>query len=327
MNKLSSARPQAGPAQDCPPPSVLPTLALLALVGGFFTPWFDITYFGLGPFSFAALDLAGGALYAVALAGFVLTTLVDLSRGRRGSQVTQVLSRVLTAYTAFWLALEVILDLGSGSPFHPTFGFGLVASFAGSVLGVLASRPARQTDGAPAPVAPDTDLVVAEASGRSYGLIGRDEFAAHLSSATAQAVDGRLALVVVRLDLPESDRRHGPAAADQISAAVSHRLRAQLRTDDMVTASAPGKFTVLLSGNPSEEMAGFVALRLASSLATPPPALPRRLARLYAVSVTLEVVGDGSGSNDSGSGSGDSGRASTTVQNRLSASPRATARP
>lgn len=262
----------------------LPMAGILALVGGLFVPWVEIPYFRAGPVSVGVLDLPGGTAYAAIVAAFVIGAICRATR-RRTSRLALLVTAVgLAAYSGFWLLGALVFDLKSDFTLsHLTSGFGLLVSFTGGVLSVLAIRAqAARREGSDLTLPKDTDR-------RSSELASREEFLDRLGAlSTGGTSHEAVPLVFVRPDgLTEIRRRYGSPAADRISAALTHRLRAHLREADTVVSFLPGEVFILLSGGVSEENAMVVVRRLKATLAKPIPSVKRRHAKLLTITVQL----------------------------------------
>lgn len=273
----------------------LPSVGIVALVAGVFVPWLNISYFGVGRVSAGALDLPGGTVYAAVVAVFVMGALCGGARRRPSRVALLVMATGLAAYSAFWLLGELVLDLKSDvSLSHPSFGFGLLLSFAGSVLSVLMVRATGRRRSMAQHDDEGSDLILPqETGGRSSGLASCEELLDRLHGLSpGSGGDETVPLVFVRLDgLQEIQSRYGSPAADRISVAMAHRLRAQLRQDDTVARLAPGEVLILLSGEVSGENATVVVRRLQAILAMPVPSVKRRHAKLLRVTVQLVQAG------------------------------------
>jgi GGDEF domain-containing protein len=260
-------------------------VGIVALVGGLFGTWLNILYFRVGSVSAGVLDLPGGSAYGVAVAAFVIGVLCRGDRRRAGRSALLVLAISLAAYSGFWLGGALIIDLNSSfSLSHPSFGFGLLLSFAGSVLSVLVihAQAARRAT-------PSDFTLPEESDSQSHELASCEEFLDRLRAlSTGGTGDEAVPLVFVRTDgLTEIRSRYGWLAADRISVALTHRLRAHLRGADTVVKFLPGEVFIILSGGVSEENAMVVVRRLEATLAKPVPSVKKRHAKLLTITVQL----------------------------------------
>jgi GGDEF domain-containing protein len=258
-------------------------VGIVALVGGLFGSWLNIPYFRVGSVSAGVLDLPGGSAYGVAMAAFVIGVVCGGDRRRAGRSALLVLAIGLAAYSGFWLGGALIIDLNSSfSLSHPSFGFGLLLSFAGSVLSVLVIH------GQAARHASDLTLPK-ESDSQSHELASCEEFLDRLRAlSTGGTGDEAVPLVFVRTDgLTEIRSRYGWLAADRISVALTHRLRAHLRGADTVVKFLPGEVFIILSGGVSEDNAMVVVRRLEATLAKPVPSVKKRHAKLLTITVQL----------------------------------------
>jgi GGDEF domain-containing protein len=263
----------------------LSSVGIVALVGGLFGSWLNIPYFRVGSVSAGVLDLPGGSAYGVAMAAFVIGVVCGGDRRRAGRSALLVLAIGLAAYSGFWLGGALIIDLNSSfSLSHPSFGFGLLLSFAGSVLSVLAIQAQAARRATP------SELTLPKETGSpSSELASCEEFLDRLRALSSGGTDHQaVPLVFVRADgLAEVRSRYGWLAADRISVALTHRLRAHLRGADTVVRFLPGEVFIILSGGVSEENAMVVVRRLEATLAKPIPSVKRRHAKLLTITVQL----------------------------------------
>lgn len=262
----------------------LPIAGILALVGGLFGPWFEIPYFRVGPVSVGVFDLPGGTAYAAVVAVFVVGAICRGARRRTGRLALLGMAVGLAAYSGFWLLGALVLDLKSDFTLsHLTSGFGLLVSFTGSVLSVLVIRArAARREG--------SDLTLPkETASRSSELASRERFLGQLRArSTGGTGHETVPLVFVRPEgLNDIRRRYGSPAADRISVAMAHRLRAHLREGDTVARFLPGEVFILLSGEVSEEDAMIVVRRLEAILAKPIPSVRRGHTKLLTITVQL----------------------------------------
>lgn len=63
--------------------------------------------------------------------------------------------------------------------------------------------------------------------------------------------------------------RHGQAGGDAVLAAIAHRLREQVRADDMVARLGPDSFAILLVGSPPRQKLAEMAIRIETAGARP----------------------------------------------------------
>jgi diguanylate cyclase (GGDEF)-like protein len=272
--------------------AALPSVGVVALVGGLFGPWLSSSYFGVGRVSAGVVDLPGGTVYAAVVAVFVIGAICGGARYRPSRVALLVMAAGLAAYSAFWLLGGLVLDLSSGfSIFYPSFGSGALLSLIGSVLSVLvvggSARPTFTTEQDDE----GNDLILPnETDGRSSELASCEEFLDRLRArSNGGEAHESVPLVFVRLDgMNEVRVRYGSPAADRVMVAMAHRLRAHLRRDDTVVRFLPTEVFILLSGEVSEENVLVVVRRLKAALAMPIPSVKRRHAKL--VKVTVEVV-------------------------------------
>jgi diguanylate cyclase (GGDEF)-like protein len=273
----------------------LTSAGIVALVGGLLGPWLEIPYFRVGPVSAGVLDLPGGTAYAAVVAVFVIGATRRGARRRTSRLASLVMAVGLAVYSGFWLLGALVLDLKSDfSLSYPSFGFGLLLSFTGSVLSVLViqAQAARREKPTTATEQDDqgSDLTLPkETDSRSSELASCEKFLDQLRAlSTGGTGHETVPLVFVRPDgLKEIHDRYGSPAADRISVAMAHRLRAQLREGDAVARFLTGEVFILPYGEISEDNAMLVVRRLEAILAKPIPSVKRRHAKLLAVTVQL----------------------------------------
>lgn len=284
------AMPSGAAPTACPWRAQVKALSLAGLVSGLFWPWLGSKYFQAGPVSVGLFDLPGGRLYAAALTLFALTTLSGGPRSRAGRAAWAALAAALATFSAFWLLGGLAMALQETPPLSElSFPLGAVLSLTGSVLGWLMARTGGHQPNMTGPGDPTSDLILPS---------GPDNRPSEFSSSQAllESLEYRpngvghepALLLLVRLEgLDDVRRRHGGAAAEQLSVMLSHRARANVRRDDTVVRFLPTQLLIFLSGQVLEENAMVVVRRLEAALAKPVPSARKRHAKLVTPTVHL----------------------------------------